>query len=81
MVERQIGPPPGPRASPGLVIQYSSMRSTRLRTLVVDHTCNLLESCAALAVKAMLCAAIGSGAAAAGTVCWRHVFMPLWCAR
>jgi len=54
------------------------MRKTRLRTLVVDNACNIVESLALLAVKLLLCWALESGAAAAGTVCWRLVFLPLW---
>lgn len=75
---QQLGPPPGPRSSAGLIIQYASMRKTRTRTMVVDNCCNLLESGALLAVKALLCAHLDSGAVAAGAVCWRLVFAPLW---
>lgn len=75
---QQLGPPPGLRASAGLIIQYSSMRKTRLRTLVVDNACNMLESCALLATKVLLVRALEGGGVAAGTVCWRLVFLPLW---
>jgi hypothetical protein len=77
-VEQQLGPPPGPRASAGLVVQYASMRATRLRTLLVDNSCGLLESAALLAFKALLVSTLQTGAAAAGAVCWRVVFAPLW---
>jgi hypothetical protein len=77
-VEQQLGPPPSPHAAAGLIIQYSTMRKTRLRTLVVDYTCNIIESAALLAVKIMVCMHLESGAAAAGSVCWRLVMLPLW---
>ncbi|KAI8466322.1 MAG: hypothetical protein J3K34DRAFT_434193 [Monoraphidium minutum] len=77
-VEQQLGPAPGPRASAGLVIQYASMRKARMRTALVDGACSLLESAALLATKALACAALESGDAAAGAVCWRLVFLPLW---
>jgi hypothetical protein len=54
------------------------MRKTRLRCMAVDHACNVLESAALLAVKAVVCVNLESGAVAAGAVCWRLVFAPLW---
>lgn len=77
-VTQQLGPPPAPWASAGLTIQYASMRKTRLRCMAVDHACNVLESAALLAVKAVVCVNLESGAVAAGAVCWRLVFAPLW---
>lgn len=77
-VAQQLGPPPGPRASAGLVIQYAWMRKARLRTVMVDSACSLLESVALLAVKVLVCGELESGAAVAGATCWRLAFAPLW---
>lgn len=79
MIEQQLGPPPGPHASAGLIIQYSTMRKMRLRTAAVDNICNIMESLAVLTVKLLVCQHLQSGAVASGTVCWRLVFLPLWC--
>jgi hypothetical protein len=78
LVEQQLGPPPGRLTSAGLFIQYATMRKTRLRTLVVDNACNIVESGALLAVKLLAVRALEGGAAADGTACWRLVFLPLW---
>lgn len=77
-VSQQLGPPPGPRASAGLVVQYATMRRTRLRTLCVDYGCNVAESLAVLAVKLLLLRELEAGRVEAGMTCWRFIFLPLW---
>jgi hypothetical protein len=77
-VQQQLGPPPPAHAAAGLIVQYATMRKTRLRTLLVDYSCNLIESAVLFVVKLTVCVHLSSGAAGAGHVCWRLALLPLW---
>lgn len=78
IVAAQLGPPPGPAASPSLVVTYDSMRWARRRAAAVKGSRSALEVAAELATTLLLCRALESGAVAAGAACWRLIFAPMW---
>lgn len=51
LVEQQLGPAPPARASPGMVMQYSSMHADRRASLLVDNVNSLIETLAGVIVK------------------------------
>jgi hypothetical protein len=55
LIRQQLGPAPPATASPGMMMQYTTMFEERRISLVLDSMCTLLETLAAAAVK--VCAA------------------------
>jgi hypothetical protein len=51
LVEQQLGPAPPARASPGMVMQYTTMMAERRASLLVDNISNLVEALAGVVVK------------------------------
>jgi hypothetical protein len=51
LVEKQLGPAPPARASPGMVLQYSTMMAERRASLLVDNISSLVEGLAGVVVK------------------------------
>ncbi|KAG2486354.1 hypothetical protein HYH03_014935 [Edaphochlamys debaryana] len=76
MVYKQIGPPPPPSATPGLVLQYAIIRHVRVRSHRVDWANGALESTALFIVKMLFCNALESGRL--GSTSLRLLLTPVW---
>jgi hypothetical protein len=77
MVETQIGPPPQMHATPGMHLQYHLLRSTRLKSHVIDTLSSLIESLAMAIVKMLLCYLCDLNLLD-GSVSLKMIFMPFW---
>ncbi|GIL97211.1 hypothetical protein Vretimale_2952 [Volvox reticuliferus] len=81
MVYKQIGPPPPPNATSGLVLQYAILHHVRVRSHKVDWAINALESTAMFVVKLQFCDALQRGKLKENETSTplRLMFTPIWC--
>lgn len=61
LVTQQLGPVPPPRASPGMLMQYTTMFAERRASLLVDNISGLIENLAGVIVKVRHDAAASGG--------------------
>lgn len=78
LVEQQLGPAPPARASPGMVLQYSTMMAERRASVLVDNISSLVEGLAGVAVKSMVCKALTEGKLGYENFSWRLLMLPVW---
>ena len=87
LVEKHIGPPPPPDASPTLALQYSILRKIRVKSHIVDATNQGIDCLALFLVKILMCYQLvertsvnSNGNTAVDWWSFRLVFIPFWIA-
>ncbi|GMH43727.1 hypothetical protein BSKO_11649 [Bryopsis sp. KO-2023] len=80
-IKKQLGPPPPQESSPGLQLQYDILKSSRMRTFIIDSANQGLEGLGLVAAKLLFVLALEKKWTSGGP--WgsfRMVFSPVWIA-